>query len=213
MPWNPMRVEQRIGRIDRLGQKHEKIRIINLHYSDTVEADIYKALRERIGLFESVVGRLQPILARLPNRISNIVLEDPRARRENARDEALNVIDSEIAAAGRGGFDLDEFIAEDLDIPARDRAALDLDMLDRVIRRPELMPPGIAVRFLGKREYGYQPPGAKAEVRVTTDPAYYEDNAESVELWSPGSSVFPMPDAVVPGGSVEAVVMPPEVLL
>ncbi|QVL47544.1 MAG: hypothetical protein KFB96_17820 [Thiocapsa sp.] len=32
MPWNPMRVEQRIGRIDRLGQEHPEIRIVNLHY-------------------------------------------------------------------------------------------------------------------------------------------------------------------------------------
>ena len=62
MPWNPMRVEQRIGRIDRLGQQHEIIRIVNLHYADTVETDVYRALRNRIGLFESVVGRLQPIL-------------------------------------------------------------------------------------------------------------------------------------------------------
>ena len=61
MPWNPMRVEQRIGRIDRLGQKHPDIRIINLHYAETIEADVYKALRDRIGLFENVVGRLQPI--------------------------------------------------------------------------------------------------------------------------------------------------------
>jgi SNF2 family DNA or RNA helicase len=48
MPWNPMKVEQRIGRIDRLGQQHESIRIINLHYSDTVEADVYTALGQRI---------------------------------------------------------------------------------------------------------------------------------------------------------------------
>ena len=58
MPWNPMRVEQRIGRIDRLGQRHGIIRIINLHYEDTVETDVYRALRDRIGLFQSVVGRL-----------------------------------------------------------------------------------------------------------------------------------------------------------
>src|SRR5690606_3157117 len=57
MPWNPMRVEQRIGRIDRLGQQHAAIRIVNLHYRDTVEADVYAALRSRIGLFEHVVGR------------------------------------------------------------------------------------------------------------------------------------------------------------
>ena len=50
MPWNPMRVEQRIGRIDRLGQQHENIRIVNLHYEGTVETDVYRALRVRIGL-------------------------------------------------------------------------------------------------------------------------------------------------------------------
>ena len=69
-----MRVEQRIGRIDRLGQLNPVIRIINLHYDDTVETDVYRALRTRIGLFESVVGRLQPILSQLPQRISQSVL-------------------------------------------------------------------------------------------------------------------------------------------
>ena len=42
MPWNPMKVEQRIGRIDRLGQQFETIRIINLLYENTVEADIIR---------------------------------------------------------------------------------------------------------------------------------------------------------------------------
>ena len=74
MPWNPMRVEQRIGRIDRLGQTHPAIRIVNLHYAGTVETDVYSALRTRINLFESVVGPLQPILARLPSTIAGAVL-------------------------------------------------------------------------------------------------------------------------------------------
>ena len=64
-----MRVEQRIGRIDRLGQQHATVRIVNLHYRDTVESDVYISLRKRINLFEQVVGRLQPILARLPSLI------------------------------------------------------------------------------------------------------------------------------------------------
>ena len=85
MPWNPMRVEQRIGRIDRLGQKNAIIRIVNLHYEGTVETDIYRALRDRIGLFQSVVGPLQPILARLPGKISQSVLAgEGRDARERA---------------------------------------------------------------------------------------------------------------------------------
>lgn len=59
MPWNPMRVEQRIGRIDRLGQAFDNIRIVNLHYADTIETQVYQALSSRIQLFESFVGGLQ----------------------------------------------------------------------------------------------------------------------------------------------------------
>ena len=56
MPWNPMRVEQRIGRIDRVGQRHAAIRVVNLHYEGTVETAVYRALRRRIGLFEQFLG-------------------------------------------------------------------------------------------------------------------------------------------------------------
>ncbi len=194
MPWNPMRVEQRIGRIDRLGQKHDALRVINLHYRGTVEADVYLALRKRIRLFESVVGRLQPILARLPGRISGVVLQGSNQERERARDDTLNAIDAEIERAQSGGFDLDDFVTGEVPEGARPRAPLDLSVLDAIIRRPDLMPEGIEVRPLGHREYGYLAPGMANEVRVTTDPDYYEEHAESVELWSPGSPVFPRPE-------------------
>jgi ERCC4-related helicase len=80
MPWNPMRVEQRIGRIDRLGQAHETIQIANLHYDDTVETDVYVALRQRIGLFEAIVGRLQPILATVPGALATVALSRAEER-------------------------------------------------------------------------------------------------------------------------------------
>jgi hypothetical protein len=54
------------------------------------------------------------------------------------------------------------------------------------------MPPGVSVRPLGARDYGYSPLGVKHGVRVTTNPAYYEEHGESVELWSPGSPLFPI---------------------
>ena len=74
MPWNPMRVEQRIGRIDRLGQRHPEVRIANLRYEDAVETAVYRTPGGRINAFEVVVGPLQPILSQLPRTITNTVL-------------------------------------------------------------------------------------------------------------------------------------------
>ena len=62
LPWNPMKVEQRIGRIDRLGQTAPKVTIWNLFYAQTIDARIYKRLYERIGVFERTLGGLEPIL-------------------------------------------------------------------------------------------------------------------------------------------------------
>ncbi len=60
MPWNPMKVEQRIGRVDRIGQRRREVFVMHLFYERTVEAQVYRALGERIGWFETVVGELQP---------------------------------------------------------------------------------------------------------------------------------------------------------
>ena len=62
LPWNPMRVEQRIGRVDRLGQKASQIHVRNLFYKDTIDARIHERLMDRLGIFEGALGGLEPIL-------------------------------------------------------------------------------------------------------------------------------------------------------
>jgi superfamily II DNA or RNA helicase len=62
LPWNPMRVEQRIGRLDRYGQASEVIHIRNMIVSDTIEERIFHRLYERIRIFESSIGDLEAIL-------------------------------------------------------------------------------------------------------------------------------------------------------
>lgn len=62
LPWNPMKVEQRIGRLDRLGQKAKKITIINFAIKDTIEERILERLYNRIGIFRQSIGELEPIL-------------------------------------------------------------------------------------------------------------------------------------------------------
>lgn len=62
LPWNPMEIEQRIGRIDRIGQSEEKIIIINFTTPGTIESDIMERVLERIGVFEHAIGALEPII-------------------------------------------------------------------------------------------------------------------------------------------------------
>ncbi len=79
LPWNPMRVEQRIGRIDRIGQVYPTVTIHNFYYDGTVEAKVYRKLRDRISAFTTVVGNLQPILAQVPTYIEQAVMSaDPQ---------------------------------------------------------------------------------------------------------------------------------------
>ena len=63
LPWNPSKCEQRIGRIDRIGQRQHTLPIRNLFLNDSVDMLVYKALQKRCGLFEHFVGPMQPVLA------------------------------------------------------------------------------------------------------------------------------------------------------
>ncbi len=63
LPWNPLRIEQRIGRIHRIGQLHD-VHIYNLVAEDTVEAEILRLLDAKLNLFQLVVGELDMILGK-----------------------------------------------------------------------------------------------------------------------------------------------------
>ena len=72
LPWNPMRVEQRIGRIDRYGQRSKTIAIVNLVTPGTVDADIYERCLWRIGVFHHAIGGSEQILGEITREIHNI---------------------------------------------------------------------------------------------------------------------------------------------
>ncbi|ELZ06168.1 putative DEAD/H helicase [Natrialba chahannaoensis JCM 10990] len=74
LPWNPMRVEQRIGRIDRIGQKNKVVKIINYAYKDSIDGDIYEELEGRLQLFENVVGPMRPVLNSIEQDIKEAVM-------------------------------------------------------------------------------------------------------------------------------------------
>jgi SNF2 family DNA or RNA helicase len=64
LPWNPMKIEQRIGRIHRIGQK-EAVEVVNLACAGTAEERILEVLDRRVNLFELVVGEMDLVLGDL----------------------------------------------------------------------------------------------------------------------------------------------------
>jgi superfamily II DNA or RNA helicase len=64
LPWNPMRIEQRVGRLHRIGQTRP-VRVVNLLLQGTLEDHLFRVLETKIGLFELVVGELDMILGEL----------------------------------------------------------------------------------------------------------------------------------------------------
>jgi hypothetical protein len=185
-----MRVEQRIGRIDRLGQRYSEIRITNLHYEDTVEADVYRALRSRISIFENVVGGLQPILTRLPRLIEESVLAR-HAVPDTRRDDAVLAVDTALSAEETAGLNLDEFADADLQMPQQPDPALTLADLRATLGRPALLPLGSEATPLNEKDYRLTDGNLPKAVRVTVDREFYEMHADSVEFWAPGSPAFP----------------------
>jgi hypothetical protein len=88
LPWNPSKVEQRIGRIDRIGQAYSEVRVVNILLTNSVDDRVYSILRTRCGLFEHFVGKMQPVLATakkilLENRKDLSPLDEAAALIEN----------------------------------------------------------------------------------------------------------------------------------
>jgi len=74
LPYNPMRVEQRIGRIDRFGQIADKIIVASLFIEGTVDEEIYERLYRRIKLVEDGIGALEPILGNEIADLQNLIM-------------------------------------------------------------------------------------------------------------------------------------------
>ena len=186
MPWNPMRVEQRIGRIDRIGQTHATIRIVNMYYADTIEARIYHTLRQRIRLFEDVVGTLQPILAKLEDMIKKCVLDGGEIFQ-------YADLDAEEEHAGHG-LDLDGLLAAGTEQLEPPKSPVTMKDLARIAGNSGLMR-GFRTHPAGDGQYHIDGPYDR-RVLITTDRRLFERHSGSMEFWSPGSPVFPEPGKV-----------------
>ena len=96
LPWNPMRLEQRIGRVDRLGQTKDKVTILNLIYDDTIDKRIYDRLYERLHIGRRALGEMEAILGapirEMTMRLLNPTLSDHQ--KEQAIDQTAQALEN-----------------------------------------------------------------------------------------------------------------------
>ncbi|MEI6621118.1 MAG: helicase-related protein [Actinomycetes bacterium] len=97
LPWNPMEVEQRIGRIDRIGQTEEKIHIVNFYTPDTIETEIISRVLHRIGVFKDSIGALEPIIQSHLPKLRKVVFDFSLSPEQRAHrsDEILAAIEEQ----------------------------------------------------------------------------------------------------------------------
>lgn len=119
LPWNPMKIEQRIGRIDRRGQVSDVVNIYNMITEGTVDADIYERCLMRIGVFERSIGECEEILGQISKAVEDIALnakltdEERRYKLEQMADNEVRKIQElsrlEDEEKGLLGFDLSNY--------------------------------------------------------------------------------------------------------
>ena len=105
VPWNPMTIEQRIGRVDRIGQQRN-VFVFNLVTRGTLEERILHLLEEKISMFELVVGEVGAILGSLEEDrdFSELVLDAWLETTETTRTQAFDAI-AHLLDGARGDHD------------------------------------------------------------------------------------------------------------
>lgn len=94
MPWNLMRVEQRIGRVDRIGASYPNIEVTNYFYAGTVEQRVYEGIKEDYGDFTDIVGNAQPVLAQVEN-----IIQEHAMTEDNSLGKSVQMVLSQAAEA------------------------------------------------------------------------------------------------------------------
>ena len=215
LPWNPMRVEQRIGRVDRIGQEHP-VTIFNFHVRGTIEGRILDVLEQRIRLFEESIGGLDPILGDAEADI-RAALRATAEERDRELERVARRLEERVRRARTAGTQLQDFILDTKSYSAeiartalRERQSVSQEDFERLMA--ELL--GSVNTWVedgqraGERRIQFHPPfteehkellGGQEKRRVCFDPRTFVDS-EHVEYFGFG---HPIVDAIVRGATEE----------
>lgn len=143
MPWNFMRVEQRIGRVDRIGGR-PRVDIRNYFYVGTVEEQIYTGIADDVDWFEDIVGPAQPVLGQVEDVIEHIAMLMPNADRDQAVVAEIAKIRASIEEAKARAVSMDDIgQVPNAEGPLEIRPAINLADLEEIFTRSA----SIAERF------------------------------------------------------------------
>jgi hypothetical protein len=182
-----MRVEQRIGRIDRIGQTYERVWVRNYFYERTVEADIYHRLDDRIGSFEHVVGELQPILARV-GRVIEAAAMTGEERREQLIAQEVESINQAVRSAEAGLLNLDRLTDDEVAAPAGLPPPLTMPELERTLVGSAALHDRFRPHDTIARAHLLDWDGQMQA--VTFDPAVYDEHPNTVRLVTYGGDLL-----------------------
>ncbi len=99
LPWNPMRIEQRIGRIDRHGQEAEKILVLNFAMSGTIEDNVVARLVERVKVFHDSLGPLNQVVGEIVSKLREDILNPTLTAKQ--REEKIRKYEQAIEIKAR----------------------------------------------------------------------------------------------------------------
>lgn len=103
LPWNPMRIEQRIGRVDRLTQPKDEVFVANLYARGTIDQSVYQLLAQKLRMFELLFGQVTTILGELDDSKSasfeTRVMEALFADNDSKMEGLLTQLGTELAQA------------------------------------------------------------------------------------------------------------------
>lgn len=120
LPWNPMVVEQRIGRVDRIGQVAKRVIVRNLVVKGSVEERVLSRLLSKIAVFLETVGDLEPIVGEQIEKLTAQAL-----RGELTEEEIDRRIENQSAVLDRARLDAVEVLTEADGLLAADQALVD----------------------------------------------------------------------------------------
>lgn len=124
LPWNPMEVEQRIGRIDRIGQREQKIHVVTFVNDYTIDEKILTRVLERIGVFENAIGALEPIIQSELSSLQKAVysFELDAEQKQAKADQFVTAVEAKRAEAEKlAGAAADLLVSNDVDVTGLER--------------------------------------------------------------------------------------------